>query len=60
LKLPALKHFRENQQMTQDQLSARAGITTKTVSKAENGASVHNVTAQAIARALGVAVEELQ
>lgn len=59
MKLPKLKYYRDKQHMTQEQLSARAGVTTRTVSKIENGANVHNATAQVLAKALGVEVEEL-
>ena len=57
--LPRLEHLRERAGLTQSLLARRAGISSAVIRRAENGAAVFPDTMRALARALGVAVEDL-
>lgn len=56
-----IKELREGKNLTQEQLSKESGVSRATISALENGSSraTTTKTLMNIARALGVAVEEL-
>ena len=56
-----IKEVRESKNMTQEELSARSGVSRATISSLENGSSraTTTKTLMSIARALGVPVEDL-
>lgn len=57
---PAIKRFREEQHLTQNQLAERIGVTNKAVSKWETGKGLPDITlVEPLANALGVSVPEL-
>lgn len=55
----AIKHILLDKSMRQTELSEKAGITRATISAICNGKSCSNETAQKIAKALDVKIEEL-
>lgn len=60
-RLPALKRTRLLHGMSQDRLARIAGVSRQTVSNAERGAcTARRDTAERLAAALGVAVEDLE
>lgn len=56
-----IKEIRERQNMTQDELSSRSGISRGTISALENGSSRSTTTKtlMCIANALGVSIEDI-
>jgi transcriptional regulator with XRE-family HTH domain len=58
--LPYLRAWRLYRVLTQEQLSAAAGLGTATVPRAESGSPVNAITAARLARALGITLKQLQ
>lgn len=57
--LPYLRAWREQRIMTQGELAERAGITSATISRIENGAGAKLRTIARLADALGISREQL-
>lgn len=55
----AIKAQRDVLGLSQERLAARAGLTTRTVARAEAGLSIRSTTLECIGEALGVSVAEL-
>lgn len=58
--LPALQRLRVEQELTQVQLAEKAGIARSSVARIERGERANAITAQRLAKALGVTVKQLQ
>jgi DNA-binding XRE family transcriptional regulator len=58
--LPHLRAWRVHKLWTQAQLASESHISAPTIVRAERGAPVGALTAERLARALGVTVEQLQ
>jgi transcriptional regulator with XRE-family HTH domain len=58
--LPYLREWRVKALLTQSALAKRAGVAAQTVTRAESGDRVSLLTAERLARALGVSVRQLQ
>ena len=54
-----LRRLRADQQWKQQELAGEAGVSTATVSAAENGQGLHLESAARLARALGVSLDEM-
>lgn len=54
-----LRNARQNAGITQQEISNRTGFTQGQISNWENGARISLVTAQKIAKALGIPLQEL-
>lgn len=54
-----LRNARQNAEITQQEISNRTGFTQGQISNWENGARISLVTAQKIAKALGIPLQEL-
>lgn len=54
-----LRNARQNARVTQQEISNRTGFTQGQISNWENGARISLVTAQKIAKALGIPLQEL-
>jgi transcriptional regulator with XRE-family HTH domain len=60
LKLPSLQRVRVRAYLTQRQLADKAGVAMSTVARTEQGYPASLITAQRLADALGVSVEQLR
>lgn len=54
VKVPSLRHYRDQNLMTQAELAEAAGVVRATVINAERGGSVRHNTVKQLARVLGV------
>ena len=54
-----IKKYRAEKGLTQEQLAVLAGLTVKTVWRAENGLGVTKITLERLAAALGVQARDL-
>jgi transcriptional regulator with XRE-family HTH domain len=59
LTLPNLFNWRVVKNLNREQLAAKANITRQTVSRAEQGEEVTVSTAHALAKGLGITIQEL-
>jgi transcriptional regulator with XRE-family HTH domain len=58
--VPALRHWRIQRLLTQAQVATAADVSVPTVIRAEGGKPVGALTAERLARALGVTVRQLR
>jgi DNA-binding XRE family transcriptional regulator len=60
LTVPALRHYRLHALLTQGQLAAAAHVSVPTIIRGEGGKPIGALTAEKLARALGVTTKQLQ
>jgi transcriptional regulator with XRE-family HTH domain len=58
-KLPLLRHQRERQSLSQEELAKAAGVSRATVTRLEKGYAAFPATARKVAQALGVRPADL-
>ncbi|HEV2460200.1 MAG TPA: helix-turn-helix transcriptional regulator [Ktedonobacterales bacterium] len=58
--VPALRYHRLHRLLTQEQVAAAAAVSVPTIIRAEGGKPVGALTAEKLARALGVSVRQLR
>ncbi|HEV8191241.1 MAG TPA: helix-turn-helix transcriptional regulator [Ktedonobacterales bacterium] len=58
--LPSLQRLRVEHELSQVELAKRAGVARSSVARIERGERANAITAQKLARALGLTVKQLQ